>query len=273
LKGGLLQHCNEWLNKNERSGINETSSPDHDVKASVFEPEEFKQVLPQMDVFVEIEGIPNLTANLPRKYLYKDGRGIAANTEARYSNFVGNHFVRYSNLYFKYWGAYDLLFTSQRLVLICAAPKDEPNPFVYLLPFGIVASQAREAYQLWRKQKAITNLDFLNTLVDEGQALYTTKQWSSEVIIAKETHYMSWWEPGETSRVVVKGNFVYKSKPLRGFLGFSIGSSKKDSRAAIEQTGIGAIRVLEKSVHQDSDLRYAQKLLMDSMKAYPIESQ
>jgi hypothetical protein len=241
------KHCNEKLSNKDKPTI--------DLQSSSYAREEnITAILPQGDFFIGVKDIPDISAHLPDKFT-KFPKGAPPITEARYGVMLGTPYARYSNLYFKGWGVYDLLYTDKRLVLVCAPPKGV-DPLLIFGVAGLTISTAYKTYQLSKKTKKI-NVDHMNTLVENGLAMYTAKELRPEVIIAKEKQSILglWSQTSSISRVVVKGRFIYQKTELNGFIGFSNAANEKLTRRQIEQTGITAVTVLENKVDTGSDFR------------------
>lgn len=241
------KHCNEWLNKN-------TGAPP-DVQSPPSPTEErINTIYPQSGFFVDVQGIPDVSAQLPSKFL-KFPSGAPDIMEARQGSFMSFRYARYPNLRFKGRGTYDLLCTDNRLVLNCAPPKgvtDSLWPLFGLtgLPLGVYKS-----YKQLMKMRRL-NADVINTLLENRLAIYTTKQLTPRAIIAQEKVGLFDTVTGNpTSRVVITGSFIYKNKELDGFIGFCTDYNTKATRKQIEEMGITAITVLANKVPVDSDYR------------------
>jgi len=240
------KHCNEWLNKN-------TGAPPDVQSPSVSKEEKIISGI-QGDFFVDVQGIPDVSAQLPSKFL-KFPNGAPDIMEARQGSFMSFPYSRYSNLCFKGWGTYDLMCTDNRLVLICAPPNGGTDTLWPL--FGLVGLTLGiyKSYQQFRKMKRF-NADVINTLLENGLAIYTTKQSTQRAIIAQEKLNLLDTAVGNAiSRVVIKGSFIYRNKELDGFIGFPFGYNTKATRKQIEEMGITAITVLANKVPVDSDYR------------------
>jgi hypothetical protein len=242
------KHCNEWLNKN--------AGASSDVQSTSVPKEEKISDIRQGVYFVDIQGVPDVSAQLPDKFL-KFPSNAPAIMEARQASTMGFRYVRYSNLCLKGWGTYDLMCTDKRLLLICAPQKDVSLASLLLLfPLAnVVLTAAYQGYQQIRKIK-ILDANVINPLLENGLATCTTKHSTCRAIIAQEKVGLLDTAIGmPTSRVVITGSFIYKNKELDGFIGFCTDGNAKSVRKEVEKMGIAAITVLGHKVLLDSDYR------------------
>lgn len=243
------KHCNEWLNKNTGA------SPDFQLPSFPNEEKIINTI--GNDYFVDIKGIPDVSAQLPKKYVNSRLTTKEMMETRMVSIAMGMTRVpRYSNLIFKGWGTYDLIYTGKRLLLIYTPPKG--LNLLAFFPFAtLIAATAYKGYEQIRgREMKKIDAEVINPLLENGLAICTTKLSTCRAIIAQEKHsLLDTVMVITSSRVVIEGSFIHKNKQLDGFIAFCENYNAKDLRKEVEKMGITHITVCEKKVPIDSDYR------------------
>ena len=235
------KHCGEWL-KPEGDTLQQDpleSKPSEPVYERV------NKVLRQGNAFVDIGDVDAQSAQLPEEYYSeeyfrkKGMKNLPEILEARTFGHQGMRTIRYSNLFFRGWGMYDMVLTNNRIALIGATPRKSFEPNVLFGIPGIVLPMAMEKYQQLTKDKKI-DLNVIEQLVDNKAAVYVEIENIEKIIIAEEKlsffeRTMKGFGCPSGCRIIIKGQFHYDNKVMEGFIAFNGDNSKKDTRKLIEK--------------------------------------
>lgn len=256
------KHCGEWLEQ-KKSDIQTQSisgSKSFEVEKNIHKFEKINLILRQGNVFIELPGIPELSANLPDDYLQIPKGAKPANIdEARTYGYSGLRVVRYSNLQFKGWGMYDMVITSNRILIIPADVRKKGVPIAAFGITGLIIVEAFEKYQQLTKDKKI-DLNVISDLCENGLAVYIDKENIEKIIVAEEEisllekFMMSGIFPS-ISRVIIKGGFRYKDKIINGFIGFTGETNKKSAAKIISKNIDSSITIVDEKVDINLDYR------------------
>jgi hypothetical protein len=264
-KARKCKHCGEWLAKTNDSEQQPgtTEAP----KTPVYE--KINKILRQGNIFIDIGETVEQPAHLPVEYYseeYLKNKGVKhlpEIMEAKTYGLVGHRNVRYSNLFFKGWGIYDMVFTSNRLVIVGANPRKRFDPALLFGIAGFALPAALEKYQQLTKDKKI-DLNIIDDLTENRAAIYTTVEKIEKIIIAEEK--FSFWgrvAKGSTPlcRIIVKGEFVYNNQNQSGFIAFTGEDSKKGIKKMIQKNINIQATLLPEKVDVNSDYRETLRMI------------
>jgi hypothetical protein len=241
------KYCGEWLEAKvatQQSKVFTDSSGQN--KPPVFE--KINQIWRQFTAFVDIGETIEQSANLPEKYLpeevfKKEKINIPDIMEAKMIKTKNDWILRYSNLLFKGWGFYDMVFTNNRIVLVATTPREKFNPNwqstgIFGL-FGVTLSaalSALEKYQQLTKDKKI-DLNIIDQLIENRVAIYIAVDNIKKIIIAEEKiSFAEGFFRRKAFRVIISGNFNYNETIQNGFFCFfSEGNKINETKKMIEK--------------------------------------
>jgi hypothetical protein len=260
------KHCGEWLEKgknNDQTQTNETQSTVHlknfGSEKNIHKLEKINTILRQGNIFIELPGIPDLSADVPDDYIQiPKGANPANIDEARTYGYMGQRLVRYSNLQFKGWGMYDLVITNNRIVIIPSNIRKKGG-LTHVFGFaGVIINQAFDKYQELTKDKKI-DLSVINDLCENGLAIYVDKENLMKIIIAEEkigfSEKLVYGMFSSFSRIIIRGSFRYKNNNINGFVGFINRIDIKDSAKIISKNIDFPITIIKEKVDINSDYR------------------
>lgn len=261
------KHCGEWLVKTTNHEILQQQSPPATPPKPVYE--KINKIFRQGNIFIDIGETLSQPANLPEEYYseeYFRKKGVKHLPEimdARTFGLMGHRNVRYSNLFFKGWGIYDMVFTNNRLVIVGASPRKRYNPFPLLGIAGIALPMAFEKYQQLTKDKKI-DLNIIDNLTQNRAAIYTTVKLIETIIIAEEK-FSFWGRFAQGSsplcRIIIKGEFIYNNQSQSGFIAFTGEDSKKGIKKMIEKNINIQANFLPMKVDVNSDYKETLKMI------------
>jgi hypothetical protein len=241
------KHCGEWLvakGAPEQSKVITNSSVQNNPP--IFE--KINEIYRQFTAFVDIGETIEQSANLPEKYLpeevfKKEKINIPDIMEAKMLKTKNGWILRYSNLLFKGWGFYDMVFTNNRIVLVATTPREKfnPNPAagifgLFGITLGTALPAALEKYQQLTKDKKI-DLNIIDQLIENRAAIYIDVDNIKKIIIAEEKiSFAEGFFRRKAFRVIISGNFNYNKTIQNGFLCFfSEGNKINETKKMIEK--------------------------------------
>jgi hypothetical protein len=261
------KHCGEWLDKTTNHEILQQQSLPETPSKPVYE--KINKIFRQGNIFIDIGETLEQPAHLPEEYYseeYFKKKGVKhlpEMMEAKTFGHLGHRNVRYSNLFFKGWGIYDMVFTSDRIVIVGANPRKRFDPVPLIGIAGVALPMALEKYQQLTKDKKI-DLNIIDDLTENRAAIYSTVELIERIIIAEEK--FSFWGrfaqgSSPLSRIIVKGEFVSNNQSQSGFIAFTGEDSKKGIKKMIEKNINIQANLLSVKVDVDSDYRETLKMI------------
>lgn len=245
------KHCGEWFEENKNINPKADASNAHTH-------EKINKIFRQGNVFVDVFGIPDVSAQMPQDYLeIPNNLEVPDIMQARTYSHKQLRKIRYSNLQFKGWGMYDMVFTAKRIILVPANPRTKA-PIAFFSLLGVALTNAFEKYQQFTKDKKI-DLGIIDELVLGGAAIYTTINDIDKIIVAEERlsfgelFAYGWFS--HQSRIIVEGNFYYREQKQKGFIGFTSEASKKDVKNLIEKNILAKVITIDDKVDINLDYR------------------
>jgi len=244
------KHCGEWLQNKYIPASENIFSVDAESKTTM-QYEKINEIVRQGNAFVDIPGIPDIPEDLPEKLKWKDKENVPDFMAAKTYAYRGQRIVHLSPLQFKGWGIYDTVFTNQRLILVRAAYRTSLGTGSYgLIPYLLRVTF--DKYQELTKDQKI-DLDVIQSLIVNGAAIAVSSAEIEKIIIAEEKKHF--WEGGESSRIIIKGNFLYETEKRKGFLGFHSGVGKKENKKFFEKNLGVTATLYEEKIDKDEDYR------------------
>lgn len=263
-KAVKCKHCGEWLLQKQSVLKRERITPESGIKP-VPKDEKINEILRQGNMFVDIHGIPDIPENLPDKLLdCPKNKNIPDVMDAKTYGDGVQRKIRYSPFQFKGWGIYDMVITKERIIVVrttfrrsVVATVGVSAAMVLGAPAAFLLGKALEKYEELTKDRKL-DLDIIDSLISNGVAIAGNAKDIEKVVIAEEK--LSFWEAHvldlrSTLRVVVKGEFLYKSDKLKGFIAFTSGRGKKDTNKLFENNFPVRVIVLDEKVDKDSDYK------------------
>lgn len=260
------KHCGEWLNNTLNQEITEKTSTLEIPQQPVHE--KINKILRQGNIFIDIGETIEQPAHLPEEYYSEDyfrKKGVYSLPgimEGKTFGFKGARCIRYSNLFFKGWGVYDMVITDNRILIVGTSPRKRFDPNGLFGLVGITFPMIFEKYQQFVKDKKIT-IKIIDELVENRAAIYTTVDKIEKIIIAQEKLSLSErFMQGSTPllRIIIKADFIYNKSSQSGFIVFTGERTKKDMKKFIEKNININPHLIDDKVDVNSDYRETLKM-------------